>query len=181
MHVRELKKRLIPLTVNNLLVAPHNLKVLLHHIHALIRAPAHDKDTPEHLQDARVENRSGGGTITTGSAGRSSSKSGRTSTRSPWILGHCGVKRLMCYIHPYRTSPGSPPQSCTEYREQIHMISMGWWQCSKSHPQYTQRHQSAHTCFMRASNKFRSYASIASKYSILGARVFLIILCSTKK
>jgi hypothetical protein len=37
-HVGELKERLIPLTVNNLLVALNYLKALLHHIHALIRA-----------------------------------------------------------------------------------------------------------------------------------------------
>jgi hypothetical protein len=30
--VRELLEWLIPLAVNNLLVAPHNLKVLIHHI-----------------------------------------------------------------------------------------------------------------------------------------------------
>jgi hypothetical protein len=90
-YVWKLQERLIPLAVNNLLVAPHNLKALIHHIHALIRELACGKDTPEHLQNARVGTRSRGGTTTAGSAGRSSS-SGRTSTRSPWILGHCGAK-----------------------------------------------------------------------------------------
>jgi hypothetical protein len=32
MNVRELLERLIPLAVNNLLVAPHNLWALIHHI-----------------------------------------------------------------------------------------------------------------------------------------------------
>jgi hypothetical protein len=31
-HVRELKKRLIPLTMDNFLVAPNYLKELIHHI-----------------------------------------------------------------------------------------------------------------------------------------------------
>jgi hypothetical protein len=70
-HFWELKKRLILLIVDNLLVMPHNLKALLHHMHALIHAPAHDKGTPKHLQDARVGTRGGGGTATAGSAGRS--------------------------------------------------------------------------------------------------------------
>jgi hypothetical protein len=81
--------------VNNLLVAPHNLKALIHHIQTLISALTCGKDTPEHLQDARVGSRSRGGTTTVGSARRSSR---RTSTRSPWILGHCRVKRVMTYI-----------------------------------------------------------------------------------
>jgi hypothetical protein len=58
--VRELLERLIPLAVNNLLVVPHNLKVLIHHIQTLISAPTCVKDTPEHLQDVRVCSRSGG-------------------------------------------------------------------------------------------------------------------------
>jgi hypothetical protein len=33
-----------------------------------------------------------------GSVGRSDSNSGRTCTRSPRILGHCGAKRLMSSI-----------------------------------------------------------------------------------
>jgi hypothetical protein len=42
---------------------------------------------------------SGGGTITVGSARRSSSRSSRrTSMRSPWILGHYRVKRVMTHI-----------------------------------------------------------------------------------
>jgi hypothetical protein len=43
--------------VNNLLVVPHNLKVLIHHIQMLISAPACGKDTSEHLQNARVGSR----------------------------------------------------------------------------------------------------------------------------
>jgi hypothetical protein len=48
-HVQELKKRLIQLTVNDLLVVPDDLNVLLHHLHALICAMAHGKDTLKHL------------------------------------------------------------------------------------------------------------------------------------
>jgi hypothetical protein len=81
--------------VNNLLVALHNLKVLIHHIQTLISAPACGKDTLEHLQDARVGSRSKAGTTTAGSVSRSSR---RTSTRSPWILGHYRVKRVMMHI-----------------------------------------------------------------------------------
>jgi hypothetical protein len=81
--------------MNNLLVAPHNLKALIHHIQTLISASACGKDTLEHLQDAGVGSRSGGGTTTVGSASRSSR---RTSTRSPWILGHCRAKRVMTHI-----------------------------------------------------------------------------------
>jgi hypothetical protein len=83
--------------VNNLLVVPHNLKALIHHIQTLISAPTCGKDTPEHLQDAKVGSRSRGGTTTLGSARRSRSNR-RTSTRSPWILGHCRVKRVMTHI-----------------------------------------------------------------------------------
>jgi hypothetical protein len=97
--VRELLERLIPLAMNNLLVASPNLKALIHHIQTLISALACGKDTPEHLQDAGVGSRSGGGTITTSSVRRSSSRSSRrTSTRSPWILGHYKVKRVMTHI-----------------------------------------------------------------------------------
>jgi hypothetical protein len=44
-----LKKWLIPLTVNDLLTAANNMNLLLHHIHMLICAMAHGKDTREHL------------------------------------------------------------------------------------------------------------------------------------
>jgi hypothetical protein len=94
--VRELLEWLITLAVNNLLVASHNLKASIHHIQTLISAPACGKDNPEHLQDAEVGSKSGGGTITMGSARRSSSR--RTSTRSPWNLGHCRAKRVTTYI-----------------------------------------------------------------------------------
>jgi hypothetical protein len=97
--IREFLERLIPLAVNNLLVALHNLKVLIHHIQTLISATACGKDTSEHLQDAGVGSRSGGGTTTAGSARRSSSRSSRrTSMRSPWILGHCRAKRVMMHF-----------------------------------------------------------------------------------
>jgi hypothetical protein len=59
--VGELLEWFILLAVNNLLVAPHNLKALIHHIQMLISALACGKDTLEHLQDARDGSRSGGG------------------------------------------------------------------------------------------------------------------------
>jgi hypothetical protein len=85
--------------VDNLLVVPHNLKALVHDIHALIRAPAHIKNAFEHLHKAGIDTRSGGGgTTIVGSEGRSVSWSGGASTMSPRILRHCRVKWLMCYI-----------------------------------------------------------------------------------
>jgi hypothetical protein len=96
--VGEPKERLILLTVYDLLVAPNYLKALIHHIQALVCVTTHGKDTSEHLQDTDVGARGGGGTTAVGSAGRSDSWSRRASTMSPGILGHCGVKRLMCYI-----------------------------------------------------------------------------------
>jgi hypothetical protein len=78
---------------------PHNLKALIHHIQTLISASACGKDTLKHLQDAGVGSRSRGGTTTTGSERRSSSRSNRrTNTRSPWILWHCRAKRVMMHI-----------------------------------------------------------------------------------
>jgi hypothetical protein len=53
-HVGELKERLIPLTVDNLLGAPNYLKALLRHIRVLFRAMTHGKDTSKYLQEARV-------------------------------------------------------------------------------------------------------------------------------
>jgi hypothetical protein len=84
--------------MNDPLIAPHNLKAMIQHIHVLIHALARGKDTLEHLQDAGVDTRSEGGTTTTGSAGRSSNSSGRTSMSSPWILGHCGAIGVMMHI-----------------------------------------------------------------------------------
>jgi hypothetical protein len=48
-HVWKLNEGLIPLTMNDLLIAVNNVEVHLHHIHALIYAMAHGKDTLEHL------------------------------------------------------------------------------------------------------------------------------------
>jgi hypothetical protein len=97
--IGELLEWLIPLTVNNLLVMPHNLKALIHHIQMLISAPTCDKDTSKHLQDAGVGSGSRGGTTTTGRVRRSSNRSSkRTSTRIPWILGHYRAKRVMTHI-----------------------------------------------------------------------------------
>jgi hypothetical protein len=58
--IGELLERLVPLVVNNLLVASHNLKALIHHIQTLISAPTCGKDTLKHLQDAGVMSKSGG-------------------------------------------------------------------------------------------------------------------------
>jgi hypothetical protein len=94
--VEELLERLIPLALNNLLVAPHNLQALLHDIQALICASTHLKDASEHLQKAAVGAGGRRGTTNVGSMRRSSSRSSRrTSTRSPWILRHCGAKSIM--------------------------------------------------------------------------------------
>jgi putative flippase GtrA len=71
--VRELKKRLIALTVDNLLVVSNYLKALIHHIQALICTMTRDKDTSKHLQDIRVGARGRGGTTASGSEGRSDS------------------------------------------------------------------------------------------------------------
>jgi hypothetical protein len=67
-YIRKLLKRLISLAVNDLLIAPHNLKALIQHIHALIHEPACGKATPEHLQDVGAGTSCGGGTTTVGSA-----------------------------------------------------------------------------------------------------------------
>jgi hypothetical protein len=58
--VGELIERFILLDVNNLLLALHNLKALIHYIQTLISAPTCGKDTPEHLQDVGVGSRSRG-------------------------------------------------------------------------------------------------------------------------
>jgi hypothetical protein len=47
--VGELQEQLIPLAANNLLVALHNLKALIHRFQMLISAPTYGKDTLEHL------------------------------------------------------------------------------------------------------------------------------------
>jgi hypothetical protein len=96
--VKELKERLIPLTVDNLLVASNYLKALVYHIQALVCAMTHGKDTFEHLQDTGVGAIGEGGTTAAGSAGRSNSWSRRAGTMSPRIFGHCGANRLICYI-----------------------------------------------------------------------------------
>jgi hypothetical protein len=48
--VGELLEQLIPLALNDLLVTPHNLNALIHHIQTLISVPACGKDTPEHFK-----------------------------------------------------------------------------------------------------------------------------------
>jgi hypothetical protein len=97
-HVRELKKRLILLTVDNLLDVSNYLKALIHHIHVLIRATTHGKDTPEHLQETRAGASGGGGATIVGRVRRSHSWKRRSSAVSPQILGHCGAKWFMCVI-----------------------------------------------------------------------------------
>jgi hypothetical protein len=97
-HVGELKKRLIPLIVNDLLVAVDNQHALLYHIQTLIYEAAHVEDTLEHLQESGDGARGGVGTTTVGSVSRSHSWRRRRSAMSPWILGNCGAKRLMCNV-----------------------------------------------------------------------------------
>jgi hypothetical protein len=70
MLLGELNKRLIPLTVNNLLVVVNNVDVALHHVHTLICVAEHSKDTLKHLQEVGV-GAGGGGTTSVGSESRS--------------------------------------------------------------------------------------------------------------
>jgi hypothetical protein len=69
--VWKLNKRLIPLTMNDLLVVVNNVKAVLHHILALICVTAHSKDTPKHLQEIGVGVGGGGGNTTTSCISRS--------------------------------------------------------------------------------------------------------------
>jgi hypothetical protein len=103
-HVRELKKWLISLTVDNLLVASNDLNALLHMRcsicdapYALICAAAHGEDTMKHLQETGVL-RGGRGTTAAGSVRRRHNWRRRSSVVSPWILGNNGAKWLMCDI-----------------------------------------------------------------------------------
>jgi hypothetical protein len=84
-HVWKLNQGLIPLIVNDLLIAMNNVKSGLHHIHALICVTSHDKDTLEHLQEPRVGAGGGGGTTVVGSVSRSHIWRRRSATAS-WIL-----------------------------------------------------------------------------------------------
>jgi hypothetical protein len=70
--------------MDNLLVVLNFLKASLHHIHTLIRMAAHSEYALEHLQEAKVGARGGGGTTTVGSA-RMSHNSGR---RSGEMMSH---------------------------------------------------------------------------------------------
>jgi hypothetical protein len=71
--------------------------VLFNDIQSLIGAAAHDKDTPEHLQEA-IDGARGGGTTTIASASRSHNWRRGRSAMHLWILVNCGAKRLMCSI-----------------------------------------------------------------------------------
>jgi hypothetical protein len=82
--------------MKEILVAANNVEVLLHHIHALIYAMAHSKDTPEHLQEVRVGAEGGGGTTTSGSV--KSHMQRRREVMTSWTLQNCRAKWLMCYI-----------------------------------------------------------------------------------
>jgi hypothetical protein len=75
--VEELKKQLILLAVNDLLVAPNNLQALLQEIHVLICVPTHSKYASEHLHKAGAGADAGGirGTTTMSSARRSHRRS----------------------------------------------------------------------------------------------------------
>jgi hypothetical protein len=85
--------------MSNLLVTVDNLHELLNNIQTLIGAVAHGEDTPEHLQETGFGARGGGGgTTTMGGASRSHNWRRRRSTMSPWILGNCRAKWLMCKI-----------------------------------------------------------------------------------
>jgi hypothetical protein len=53
-HVREIKKRLIPLTMNNLLDVTDSLHALLNDIQTLIGAATHGEETSKHFQHPRT-------------------------------------------------------------------------------------------------------------------------------
>jgi hypothetical protein len=139
--------------MNNLLIAPHNLKALVHHIQTLISVPTCGKDTPEHLQDAGVGSRSKGGTTTAGSARSSNRSSRRTSMRNPWILGHYRVKRVMmdilvelllCHRLNHELNVWNKATGSERVGGYIHISSTMYSKTSKC------------TGFMRASSKFLS-------------------------
>jgi hypothetical protein len=67
-NIRKLQERLIPLVMNDLLVAPHNLQALLHDIQALIHVLTHRKDAFEHLQKSALGVGGRRGTTAAGSA-----------------------------------------------------------------------------------------------------------------
>jgi hypothetical protein len=96
-HVKELKERLIPLTMNDLLIVVNNLHLLLYHIHALICVTTHGEDALKHLQEIGVL-RGGRDTIAVGSVSRSHDWRQRRRVMSSWILGNCWMKRLICSI-----------------------------------------------------------------------------------
>jgi hypothetical protein len=83
--------------VNDILVAVNNVEVALHHIHALICAMAHSKDTLKHFQETGVGAGEGGGTTATGSASMSHIWK-RRNVMTSWTFQNCRAKRLMCRI-----------------------------------------------------------------------------------
>jgi hypothetical protein len=84
--------------VNNLLVLAKNVYAEIHNIHVLVGAMAHDKDTPEHLQEVEVRTGGrGGGTTAVGSTRRSYIQR-RGGVAADWSLGKSRAKRLMCRI-----------------------------------------------------------------------------------
>jgi hypothetical protein len=97
-HVRELLEWLIPLTMNDLLVAANNLHALLNDIQSPIRAATHGEDTLEHLQHPGALRRGRGGTTAAGGAWGSHNRRRRGSVMSPQILRHCGTEWLMLDI-----------------------------------------------------------------------------------
>jgi hypothetical protein len=82
--------------VNDLLIAVNNVKAGLHHIHPLIYAMTHGKDSLEHLHEPGVSaGGGGGGTTVVGSVSRSHIWRKR-SVMASWFLRNYKVKWLMC-------------------------------------------------------------------------------------
>jgi hypothetical protein len=76
---------------------------VIHHIHVLVGAMAHSKDTPEHLQEVRVSAGGGGGSTTAVGSVRRSYIQRRRGVAVHWSLGNSRAKRLMCHflIEPF--------------------------------------------------------------------------------
>jgi hypothetical protein len=83
--------------VNILLVPVKNVNETIHDIHAPLCAMTHSKDTLEHLQEAKVGTRGGGGTTALGIVRRSYIRR-RRDVLANWSLRNSRVKRLMCHI-----------------------------------------------------------------------------------
>jgi hypothetical protein len=92
----ELDKRVIPLTMNDVLVPPEDVGAVLMDIHALVGAMTHGEESMKHLQDAGVSSRGGRGTTIVGRVRRGYMQRRRGAVDRK--LGKSRAKRLMCHI-----------------------------------------------------------------------------------